>query len=247
MRKLALEDDSLFVVSNNRTEIVTGIRDEMPATLIVDDAGGRLEVLSDLIQIREEIGAEFAVLACCWPGDQISVKQALNLPDSFVRSLELQTRDEIVDVIKAMGLFGSDELIREIVNQAVGRPGLAATLAYLALQGGAKQVAFGEALGDFIRSFSTVVEGKNTVEVLAAFSVGGNSGMSMQLVSDALDLPLAEVRQIVTDLAAAGVVSEVDSQFLCVLPATLRFVLVRDVFYSGAFSLPVEYLLSHAL
>ena len=64
MHRLVLEDDALFVVSTNRAEIAAGIRDEMPATLIVDDAGGRLEVLSDLMQIREETGTEFSVLAC---------------------------------------------------------------------------------------------------------------------------------------------------------------------------------------
>ena len=246
MHKLAMEDGALFVVSENRAEIAAGIRDEQPAMVIVDDAGGKLEVLNDLKQIREEFNAGFLVLASCWPGDQTSVTQLLNLPSPSVTYLELLTRDEIVDVIKATGLTGSNELLREIVNQAEGRPGLAATLAQLALHGGVKEVASGEALNEEIRSISNEVAGKNTVEILAAFSVGGDTGMSMQVVADVLGIGPVEVRQIVTDLTVAGIINDVGNQRLSVRPATLRFMLVRDVFFNGAASLPIESLLTQA-
>ena len=241
-----LEDGALFVVSKDRAAIATGIRDEMPETIIVDDAGVNPEVISDLKQIREEIGAQFSILASCWPGDQDNVNQILSLPASDVHSLGPLTRDEIVDVVKTAGLVGPDGLIHEIVNQAEGRPGLAATLAYLALRGGAKEVAFGETLFEWIRSVSDVMAGRTTVEVLAAFSVGGRSGMPMHLVANELKLSPVEVRQIVTDLAAAGIIDEVGDQWIAVRPAALRFVLVRDVFFKGAASLSIDSLLAQA-
>ena len=241
-----LEQGALFVVSPNRTEIANGVRDDEPTILMLDDAGTNLELLTDLVQIRQEIGGEFLILASCWPRDRASVTSVLNLSESSVRALELLTRNEIVEVIKDAGLFGSNALVREIVNQSEGRPGLAATLANLALRGDVEEVALGEALSDSIKSVSEIIAGTRTDEVLAAFSVGGKSGMSMESVANDLAIDLVTVRRILTDLAHAGIVYEVNSELLSVRPAALRFILVRDVFFNGPTSLPIGSLVSHA-
>lgn len=241
--ELAMEGVGLFVVSTDRGEIAGGIRSEQPSILIVDDASVNRELLVDLRQMREELGAEFSILASCWPGDKKAIAHTLNLSGSRIRCLDLLSRDEIVEIIKAIGLYGPNELVREIVNQAEGRPGLAVTLAHLCLQGGVRQVALGDALsGSFLKFFGPVI-GDTASVILAAFSVGGDAGMPMGVVANNLGLNLLNVRQAAIRLAAGGVILDVGQQRLSVRPPALRHALVRDVFFKGATSLPIEQLL----
>ena len=52
-----------------------------------------------------------------------------------VRKLELLTRDEILKVILQVGIQASNKILRELVDQAANKPGLAVTIATLWLQG----------------------------------------------------------------------------------------------------------------
>lgn len=246
LHKLAKEGKALFVVSTDRREIANGIRSQQPTILIVDDASVRHNLLVDLQQLRKELGAEFLTLASCWPGDKQEIAEMLNLPDSRVHCLDLLDRDEIVEVIKGTGFYGSNEFIRELVNQAEGRPGLAVTLAHLCLQGGVRQVALGDALSrSFLKFFEPLI-GETASVVLAAFSVGGNAGMPMNVVATELSLNLVDVRQAVVKLAAGGVVFGISQHCISVRPPALRHVLVRETFFKGAMSFPVEPLLAQA-
>ena len=246
LRKLVMEGEGLFVVSENHGEIAVALRAEQPEVLIVDDAQLYRELLKDLRHIRETTGAKFSILASCWPGDKGIIKQALNLPESRVHSLDLLTRDEIVEVIKATGIRGPNQLVRELVDQAEGRPGLAVTLAHLCLQGGVQEVTLGDALSRDVLKFFEPIVGQAASEILAAFSIGGDSGMPMKVVADGLGLKLIEVRNAVTKLAAGGVILDIDQHSLSVRPPALRHALVRDVFFKGAMSLPIERLLAQA-
>jgi hypothetical protein len=232
------------VVSTDRGEIANGIRLQHPAILVVDDASATRELLVDLRQLREQLGAEFLILASCWPSDRQEIAQMLNLPESRVHHLDLLTRDQIVEVVKGIGLYGPNELIREIVNQAEGRPGLAVTLAHLCLQGGVRQVAFGDALSDSFLKFFEPRIGETASAILAAFSVGGNAGMSMKVVALGLGLNLPDVRQAVVKLDADGVVFEVDQHHISIRPPAFRHALVRETFFKGVTSLPIEPLLA---
>ena len=162
---------------------------------------------------------------------------------SAISTFSLATR--LYKSLKATGLTGPDHLIREIVDQAEGRPGLAVTLAHLCLQGGVHEVALGDALNrSFLRFFESV--DRQAIEILAAFSVGGDTGLPMQIVAKELGLNLAAVRNSVTKLAAGGVIREIDQHRLSVRPSALREVLVRNIFFAGATSLPIEALLAEA-
>ena len=108
------------------------------------------------------------------------------------------------------------------------------TLAHLCLQGDVQDVVLGDVLGRLMLLLSEKVVGRKEDGVLAAFSIGGESGMSMDIVAGELGLRLDEVRRIVTELADAGIVYEVGQQSLSVRPAALRWVLTRDVFFKGA-------------
>ena len=74
------------------------------------------------------------------------------------------------------------------------------------------------------------------IQLIAAFSMGGDAGMPMETVIN--QLALIHVRQVVTGLAAGGVLTGVSEGKLSVRPPSLRHALVRNTFFSGPTSLP---------
>jgi hypothetical protein len=245
-RRLVRDGWGLFVASDNFTRIAEDYRSKKPSVLIVDDAHVRRELLAELRRFQVETGAKFAIVASSWPGDASLVAGDLNLAAAQIRQLELLTRDEIISVVNAAGIRGSVDLIREIVNQSAGLPGLAITLADICLKGGVRELALGNALQQSVRiSFEPLV-GPSAIEFLAAFAVGGDAGMSLDSVSRALGVPIVDLRRAVTTLASGGVVFDAGDSRLAVRPKALRHALVRDVFFSGATSLPLQPLLDES-
>ncbi|MXY08376.1 MAG: hypothetical protein F4Y61_06980 [Rhodothermaceae bacterium] len=252
LHELASQKLGLFVVSEDQTAIANAIREQKPLAVFVDDAGGELKLIANLKYLRSTINAHFSIVAACWPSDEAHVAQQLDPRDANSRHLHPLTRDQIVEVVKQAGLEGPNELVRYIVDQAVGLPGLAITLARHCLEGPLRKVVRGSALKrEFLRLVKPTSKG-NTEAILAGFSVGGEAGIEMSVVAEALDIPLPEVRNTLTRLAMGGVI--VDSSHMrpyrrysgeraiAVQPAILRYALVRDVFFSGLTSLPKQIL-----
>lgn len=240
LRRFAMEGGGLFVVDDDREEIAAGIRSQQPSVLIVDDAQIHVNLLVNLKQMREDLGAEFSILASCWSGDKDRIAQVMTLSEPYIHRLDLLTRAQIVDVVEDADIVGPPEMVQEIVTQAMGRPGLAATLTHLCIHGGVREVFLGNALSDSVRRYFKPRLGSKAVYVLAAFSVGGDVGMAMQTVSDELQLKLIETREIAVELAAGGIIWETEGNKLSVHPPALRHALVRDVFYMGPLSLPIQ-------
>ncbi len=244
MHVAARRAGGLFVVNDNLTNIAGDVREKKPHFLIVDDAHLRAQLLRDLRQLRQETQSEFRILANSWPGDQETAQRALGLDAGSTRELQLLTRDEIVEVLKSLGITGPTGLVYELVNQADGRPGLAVTLAQLWLHGDVKSLASADALyRDIVHTFRPLI-GDQATTVLAAFALGGDYGMRLDEVANFLSMPLAQLRTAVTRLAAGGVLTDIANERLSVRPAALRHALVRDVFFTGAQSIPVDQLLA---
>lgn len=246
LRKLAEEGRGLFVVEEDRGALAVAIRAQRPKMLMVDDAHTRPGVIPALRQMRTEMGAQFSILASCWPGERCAIADNLCVSPSDVRELEPLDRDQIVEVVREVGIGGPDRLIQEIVDQADGRPGLAVTLSDLCLRGGVRDVALGDALSGSLVGFFESVTGSGTRIILAAFSLGGQSGMPVKAVADATGMNLVDLGAAIGKLVAGGVVFEVRSQCLSVRPPALRHALVRDVLFSDAATLPVCDLLAKA-
>jgi hypothetical protein len=264
IRKLVLEGWGLFATSTDPAEIARALRAQRPGVVVVDDAHLDPERVVELRRLREELGAEFSIVATAWKGEGDEVAELLNLTDSQIRELELLTRNEIVEVVENCGLRGPVELVREIVDQAEGRPGLAVTLAYLCLRGGVREVALGEPLRrSTVDAFRRMV-GEEATQILAAFALGGEAGMHPRVVSGVLELPLHKLHSALVRLAAGGVIDKArsaavravgfradagdnpDQEHLTVRPPSLRPVLVRDVFFGAAPRLPHEDLVEAA-
>lgn len=259
LRALALEGWGLFVTSNDPTGIAGALRAQEPEVVIVDDAHLDVGLVVELRRLREETGADFSIVATTWNGAGDEVADILNLTNADTRELRLLTRDEIVEVVHNSGVRGPTELVQAIVDQAEGRPGLAVTLSYLCLRGGVREVALGSV---FRRSTVTAFEGlvgEETAQILAAFALGGDSGMHPRMVARALEIPRYRINVAVGRLAAGGVLDSVrrvwswstdgagvGEERLAVRPPSLRYALVRDVFFAGPLVMPLDELIEAA-
>jgi len=247
----AKENNGFFVVSDDIDNIAEELRSKKPKFLIVDDAllGNKLILIEKLKHLRNEIYAEFRIIATCWPSKRDSVISILNITnkEENIRNLSLLTREQIVEVIKGCGIGGPNQLIREIVNQAVGKPGLAATLCYLCISGEIDSVVLGDALSRDTKATFEPLVGEKATQVLATFSLGGEAGFPMAMVADELSINLTDLQSMVTQLAAGGVLREIQNANLSVMPTVLRYSLVRDVFFRGAASLPYSNLIEKTL
>ena len=141
LRELTKSDDALFVVDGDRGRIADAIRYDGPRILIVDDAHTRRDALRMLRHLREDIGADFRIIISSWPGARGDLASELGVGGDSIRQLRLLTRDEILSVVRASGIAGPHLLLRELVTQSAGKPGLAVTLAHLCLAGDVQQVA----------------------------------------------------------------------------------------------------------
>lgn len=222
----------LFVESDDAGRIAAELRRQHPRVVVVDDAHVHMDRLETLSSLRKaDAGFAFEIIATTWEGeDEAAVLGELGIPSEKVFKLPKLTRDQLVEVVHAVGLRGTNRLIREIVDQAANRPGLAVTLAHLCLNGGAADVLYGRALSRTLIARLTRRIGDEAADVLAVLAVGGKSGMPMRAVCEFLRRPPAEVRRLLARLAPAGVIAPAGDGFT-VRPRALRFALVRDYFF----------------
>ncbi len=134
-------------------------------------------------------------------------------------------------MINAVGVRSPNHLVREIVDQAEGRPGLAVTLALLWLQGGRREVVLGDTLLDSVVNFAERFIGTEAAQILAVLAVSGDTGLTLSTVAQLTDLREFEVQRVLIELTASGVVMDVGEQRLTVRPPALRYALVRNVFF----------------
>lgn len=248
---LVAEGWGLFLASEDDIAITNAIRSQRPRVIVVDDAHRDPSLLERLRRLRTGTEPDFDLVATTWPGGEEPVTRALEMVDrANVRRLELLPRDQIVEILREVGISGPDDLLRILVDQAANKPGLAVTLARLVLVGGEAQfrdVILGRALSrDLIGAFRELI-GDRAETILGAFSLGGDRGMALAAVAEVFSLPLPDVQRAVVDLAAGGVLSEAEPGCLAVWPRALRGNLVASVFFRGdGTNLPHRLLLDKA-
>jgi hypothetical protein len=102
----AKADEGLFVVSEDRGGIAAALRAQQPKRIIIDDAHMKLELLVALRHLRHDLGADFEIIASCWPGARDQVADKVQATQKSVQELRLLTRDEIVQVTKTTSIRG---------------------------------------------------------------------------------------------------------------------------------------------
>ncbi len=239
LHRLAKDESfGLFAVTSDRTALANGIREHEPRFIIVDDAqlASQQDLIQQLVHLRAELGANFRVLAAIWPTEAKRVADLMSLTLHQVRELDRLTRNQVVEVVKSMGVIGPNWLVREIVNQAEGLPGLATALAHACKVDGVERVVRGDALVQMIDRLADLL-GDLAKPILAALSIGGASGMSTEVVAALLGVSPIQLSTTTALLASGGIVMDRGAT-VSVQPAALRRALIRDEFFRGGTSLP---------
>lgn len=230
---LAAETNGLFVVTENRTAVADGVRDQAPSWLIVDDAHSRLDEIVALRQLRSDIDGEFRIVATCWPGQEDEVAAKLGLSGQPALPLKPLAMPIIKEIVNALDISGPDELMHEILHQSNGKPGLTVTLCQICWQYGTNQLFTGEALSRDVRLSLTALSGEEAVQLLGYFALAGETGLSVEEAAKLTGMSAPAVSRMAEKMGAAGVLEVQRDRRLLVEPARLRQVLVRDVFCKG--------------
>lgn len=237
--KFAKQGEALFVNDYNLKRVTSEFRRKKPRVVIIDDAQLHLEFISGLISYRKRKSGKFEILVSCWPSHEADVLSALNIPNSNAHYLNLLTLDHLVEVVKAVAIGWQvpDGLIQEIVEQSVGRPGLAVTLTEICLkEGGVQDIVLGNALARWVTTkLLPITNSEDASAVLAGFSIGGDVGMPMDVVAEELGINLLKVQSITSNLVGGLIFDNTPN--LVVYPPALRHSLVSDKFFRGALSL----------
>jgi hypothetical protein len=219
-----------FVVDEDLSRVADGVRSLQPRFLIVDDAHSRLDFVRRLRQSRQQTGADYQIVASCWPGQEDAVSNALQIPKESCHLLEGLPQKQIKEVIQSQKILGPPHLVWEIILQSQGKPGLTVTLCRLCWESGSRDVLLGTALARDVRLSFEPLLGPAATHLLGCFSIGGSAGMALETVATLLGKNPLEVKRTVEQLAAAGVLDISPENRISVHPLRLRQALVRDVF-----------------
>ena len=236
----ALGGKAFFLVDEDREQIANDLRQLRPDAVIVDDAHVRSSSVSNLVQLRRELRAEFRIIATCWPGYAESIGMDLQVASSNTLTLRRIDADTMIEIIKSVGLHGPRELLRIIRTQAAGRPGLAVTLAHLCIVGRVHAATSGDGLVDSIAADLNRLLGSDAMRMLAPFALGGNAGAWQEDVAERLGISLLDLSTVLAKLGAAGIIRAGRDSAIVVEPPSMRWAMVRRFFFSGPGALPVE-------
>lgn len=229
-----------FVVTNDRTAIADGVRDQSPKWLIIDDAASRIDELVALQQIRASIGKDFRIVAACWPGQDTLIASKLQLDPATSLVLLPLPMAEIRQIVSAMDINGPDFLVHEILHQSAGKPGLAVTLCQICFTRGTRALLTADALLQDVKNSLDALAGQEAVGLLAHFALAGDNGMTVEQAAEATGLAPVIVQRLTESMGAAGVLEVSESERLAVDPARLRQGLVRDMFGRRPYGLDWE-------
>lgn len=235
LSKLVQENRALFLCDDDRERVSDEIRELEPQIIIVDDAHTQLERLKNLVHLRETISAEFRIVAASWSfqKDLLEVQNILRIDTLRTVTLEPLCDRKILEIIEDQGNF-TERLQNVLIKQSHGMPGLVVTLSQLCLRNlsSLRAVVSGEALlNDLMQSLAKGLD-KDMKRTLAAFAVGGSSGMSVKIVAKHLKKSEIKLSEQLRDLSFAGILYITYDEHIVIQPYPLAFRLVYEVYLS---------------
>jgi hypothetical protein len=228
----AAENLGLFALTADRIRLAPGLREHTPKAVFVDGLENQHEAIQALVSLREESSINFRIVVTGWYEDDGIVELLRLHPDQRIR-LDRLGLDELVEVVHRLGLLGPRELIKNIVHQAGGSPGLAATLTMACLDGNVNEVVTGAILLRQVRMSlrSLPLDEKMAEMALAVIAVGGDVGMQSEEVAKAIGMRPLELHRLLEDIEAGGVVRPRVEGYVSVQPELLRAILVGTNFW----------------
>ena len=221
-----------FLVSDDFNHLADSIRSLKPKMIMVDDAHSEIDIIRRLVQLRHDVDAEFIILAAVWEGFEKDAVRALGGDNVSKHYLEPLTPKEILEVIKAAGVYGPDWLLEEIISQSLGKPGLAVTIAKnVVLLGKANEVFTSSHLLFETRKVLEQFKWEKGNEILPYFALGGRCGMSIEVVASVVGETPIRLREAASSLGAAGILDIRANNCVAVVPARLGQLLIRDLLF----------------
>ena len=267
LKALAREGGGLFpivsraggatvVTSGDMRRIADAYRAQRPPRVFIDDAHLTDSIIPRLTRMRDDIAAEFSIVATTWPSREEETRRELHCPSQRVLQVGGLDRKTATEIIRQVHAGFSDDLVGEILNQSVDnvpvddpltaeyhagghvRPGLAVTLARYASLGDLVDLVTGRLLLSELRKDARLAGSQ--LDHLAAFALGGSAGMRLAMAAQALDTAETNVRQSLLQVSGTGIVHDVRGGAAAIHPRHLRHALVKRAFFSGASSLTLQ-------
>jgi hypothetical protein len=227
-----------FILSDDADAVIAAIACQDVDTVIIDDAGPRIDLIRRVQHIREERKLGLRLIAVCWPFEAAELQQVLRL--SKLQNIELAglprkiIAEIITDIAASKHVKPNDQFIRVVAKQARGKPGLAASLTLATIERSGEELFSGELLLKDLEGFLRRHAGDESVEVLAAFACAGRTGIKNDVVAAKLGKPITEIVTITRRTALAGILREAGKDILAVQPEFLRTALLRSCFFPAA-------------
>ncbi len=247
---------AIVVNTGDMRRIADAYRAQQPPRIFIDDAHLTDTLIPSLTRLRDEIGADFDIVATTWPSYEAEVRRELHCPSDRVLRVRGLDRRTASGIVRQLNAGFSDDWVGEILDQSVDdepsddprtaeyhagghvRPGLAVTLARYADQGDIDGLVTGRILLSELRRDARLAGPQ--LDHLALFALGGGAGMRLAAVAQALDAAETNVRQTLLEVSGTGFLRDIQGGAAAVHPRHLRHALVKRTFFSGASSLALE-------
>lgn len=224
-----------FITSSVPDNVIAVIRDNLADinTIAVDDISNRFEIISRLIQFRNEFGANFRILTTCLPSEALEFS-AIN--NSFYRNkivLKPVPRKLIINLINSMSIGGPDWLIYELIAQAHGFPAIAAFLCKELLSENYEGVKTGKSLYKYYMGVLKNKINHDAKLFLAVSATAGTLGMSIDNICTFLGIGKHKALHAIDALNSSGIIINYQSSSFSIGPKQFACAIILNSFFSN--------------
>lgn len=239
---VAQVDGAVFVVlTTDLSRLADHLLEVDPEVVVVDDAGGRLDVIRDLNAIRAGHQMSFRVIAVCWPHESEAVGDLLEGASTV--SVGKMTKPELGAILRSQGVT-RDSVLNRVLDQAHGRPAWAVRLGSLLKDGKASwnDVMRGETVrAEVDRYLRNARISPHAYQVLAVIALlGGIEDRELKRLADLLGTTLLDLYATIRKIAQSGLLDAEQvatnagqSVVYTVQPELLAASVCADAFFSG--------------
>lgn len=235
-------DGAVFVVlASDLPRLADHLLEVDPTVVVVDDAGGRLNVLTDLQTIRKAHGLRFRIVGVCWPHEANAVSDRFTGAD--VVEIGRMTNSELGQILRHQGIT-RDAVLHRVLDQARGRPAWAVRLGSLLKEGESwDKVMRGDTVrGEMDRYLRNARISEHSYDVLAMVAlIGGLRDTELKTLADVLGTTVLDLHRTILKVAQSGLLDAVPEMVLgeqtailySVQPELLAASVCADAFFSG--------------
>lgn len=199
-----------------------------PTTVVLDDAHLDQELLEQLVSIRSKERFSFTIIAATWPGTEVPVEALLNKPTQV--EVDRLARAALDQMIQALGVHG----VRArslVLEQSDGRPGWAAILSRLVVNGAGDDLATGQSLLDQVAGLAAAIAGNAVLnDALACIAALGAASLEdIEIIASHAGVPYADLIVWLEVTAQGGLVGRTNDRWSVLAP--LRSLIVASTFF----------------